>query len=320
MRHKGFWNCRKAKKGICTSTWNTVLSVQLLITMHIPTKWLLTEFQLFQEMWQQLSKSLVTHTALHYIGILVSASHDLHPLFVNVLKSFCFLKIKEYRRFKGNNDLAIKKFYINLRCYFLPKGKELVERLLFGVALKRVKWISPLGSRLPCAFTNLPSSLLDIQILFSTFSKILNELGIARIMLRVEIPAEFNYFISFKILLLFNLCKLSIDVVTHLWQLLCDISSNKHSLEVNPQVLYCQPVLNNIGCVWKFLYPALDVLLERRIIPDEVISLHVNTITNLNIHLAVLMPVLILVLTEYNTFFGYPQTATKNDTKLRWTC
>ena len=68
-------------------------------------------------------------------------------------------------------------------------------------------------------------------------------------MLRVEIPAEFNYFISFKILLLFNLCKLSIDVVTHLWQLLCDISSNKHSLEVNPQVLYCQPVLNNIGCV-----------------------------------------------------------------------
>jgi len=69
----------------------------------------------------------------------MSAGHDLHPLFVNVLKSFCFLKIKEYRRFKGNNDLAIKKFYVNLRCYFLPKGRALEESLLFGVALKRVK-------------------------------------------------------------------------------------------------------------------------------------------------------------------------------------
>ena len=29
------------------------------------------------------------------------------------------------------------------------------------------------------------------------------------------------------------------EVVTNLWQLFCNISSNKHSLEVNPQVLHC---------------------------------------------------------------------------------
>ena len=96
------------------------------VNHHIPTKWLLTEFQLFQEMWQQLSKSLVTHTALHYIGILMSASHDLHPLLVNVLKPFCFLKIQEYRIFKGNTDLAMKM--LSSVVTFLPKGRALEER------------------------------------------------------------------------------------------------------------------------------------------------------------------------------------------------
>ena len=124
-------------------------------------------------MWQQLSKSLVTHTALHHISILVSSSHDLHPLFVNVLKSFCFLKIKQYRRLNGIVNLAMKA----------RARKE-----------KTVNRISPRGYRLQSTLTNLASSLLDIQNLFSTFSKILHELGITWIALRVEVPAGPNSF------------------------------------------------------------------------------------------------------------------------------
>ena len=43
-------------------------------------------------MWQQLPQGLVPHTTLHYIGILMCASHNLHPLFVDVLKPLGFLK------------------------------------------------------------------------------------------------------------------------------------------------------------------------------------------------------------------------------------
>ena len=37
--------------------------------------------------------------------------------------------------------------------------------------------------------------------------------------------------------------------VQHLWQLFGDVSSNKHSLQIHPQVLNHHPVLNNVCCV-----------------------------------------------------------------------
>ena len=68
------------------------------------------------------------------------------------------------------------------------------------------------------------------------------------------------------------------DVVTNLWQLFSNISSNKHSLKVNPQVLHCQPVLNNVGCVRKLLNPALNLLLEGRIIPGKIMNINARAI------------------------------------------
>ena len=33
----------------------------------------------------------------------------------------------------------------------------------------------------------------------------------------------------------------------YLWKLLSDITTHKHSLQVDPQILYNQPVLNNLS-------------------------------------------------------------------------
>jgi len=40
-----------------------------------------------------LSQRVVTHTALHYIGVFVGSAHDLHPGFVNLAETLCFLWI-----------------------------------------------------------------------------------------------------------------------------------------------------------------------------------------------------------------------------------
>ena len=60
---------------------------------YSPTKRFLAQFELFQEMRQQLTQCFIAHTTLNYIRILVGTYHDLYPLFVNILKSLRFLKI-----------------------------------------------------------------------------------------------------------------------------------------------------------------------------------------------------------------------------------
>ena len=56
---------------------------------------------------------------------------------------------------------------------------------------------------------------------------------------------------------------------TNLWQLLSNISTDKHSLKVNPQILHSEPVFDDVSCIRKFLNPALDVLLKRSVISGE---------------------------------------------------
>lgn len=57
--------------------------------------------------------------------------------------------------------------------------------------------------------------------------------------------------------------------LTHLGQLLGDVSSNKHSLQVDPEVLHDQPALNDLSRVGQLLNPELNLLLERSIVPAE---------------------------------------------------
>ena len=133
--------------------------------------------------------------------------------------------------------------------------------LLFYLKVEHLEKGNSLG-QLSRELNEYPLQALDYHVLsrvqpricwtFRFCSRPFHELGIAGIMLRVQIPAGFNYLFHFRFYSpLFSLfcVKLSIDVVTHLWQLFCDISSHEHSLEVNPQVLHCQPVLNNVRCV-----------------------------------------------------------------------
>ena len=54
--------------------------------------------------------------------------------------------------------------------------------------------------------------------------------------------------------------------VSHLWQLLCNVSSNKHGLQVDPEVLHNQPFFDDLGGVGQLLHPELDLLLERSIV------------------------------------------------------
>ena len=54
---------------------------------------------------------------------------------------------------------------------------------------------------------------------------------------------------------------------SHLWQLLCNVSSNEHSLQVDPEVLHNQPLFDDLSGIGEFLHPQLDFLLEGSIVP-----------------------------------------------------
>ncbi len=60
--------------------------------LEVSRQRLLTDLQLFEKMWQELTESVVTHAADDNIGVLVSAHHDLMPRLVNVAETFRFLK------------------------------------------------------------------------------------------------------------------------------------------------------------------------------------------------------------------------------------
>ena len=56
---------------------------------------------------------------------------------------------------------------------------------------------------------------------------------------------------------------------TCLWQLLSNVSTDKHSLKINPEILNCEPIFYDIRCVGKLLNPTLNVFLERGVVPGE---------------------------------------------------
>lgn len=60
---------------------------------------------------------------------------------------------------------------------------------------------------------------------------------------------------------------MSTSYETYLGQLLGNVSSNKHSLQVHPEVLYLHPRLKDFCSVGELGDPVLDVLLEGGIVP-----------------------------------------------------
>lgn len=68
--------------------------IQGNMTEKLPCERFLTDFQLLQQMGQQLAQSFVSYTARHYIQVFMSSLHYLCPRLVNVAKSFGFLQMK----------------------------------------------------------------------------------------------------------------------------------------------------------------------------------------------------------------------------------
>ena len=56
---------------------------------------------------------------------------------------------------------------------------------------------------------------------------------------------------------------------TDLRQLFSDVSSDKHSLQINPQVLHHEPVLDDLRGSSQLGNPLLDITFEWRIVPDK---------------------------------------------------
>ena len=57
--------------------------------------------------------------------------------------------------------------------------------------------------------------------------------------------------------------------LAYLWQLLCYVPSHKHRLQVDPEVLYHQPILKNLGCVGQIFHPLLYFRLERNVVSAD---------------------------------------------------
>ena len=60
-----------------------------------------------------------------------------------------------------------------------------------------------------------------------------------------------------------------VQIESHLWQLLCNVSANEYGLQVDPEVLHHQPVLKNLCRIGQVFHPLLNVWLERSIVPAE---------------------------------------------------
>lgn len=62
------------------------------LLLQVSSQRLLTDLQLFQEMRQELTQSVVSHAALHHVRNLMGPLHDLHPGLVNVAEALGFLR------------------------------------------------------------------------------------------------------------------------------------------------------------------------------------------------------------------------------------
>jgi len=60
-----------------------------------------------------------------------------------------------------------------------------------------------------------------------------------------------------------------LHVHRYLRQLLRNVTAHEHSLQVHPQVLHDQPVLDDLGRAGQLVHPALDLRLERRVVPEK---------------------------------------------------
>lgn len=55
--------------------------------------------------------------------------------------------------------------------------------------------------------------------------------------------------------------------VIYLWQLLSDVPTHKHCLQVDPKVLDRHPVFYNVSCVGEILNPLLNLAFKWGVVP-----------------------------------------------------
>ena len=60
--------------------------------LQVASERLLTDLELLEQMGEQLAQSVITHAALHHVGVLVRALHDLDPGFVDGREPFRLLR------------------------------------------------------------------------------------------------------------------------------------------------------------------------------------------------------------------------------------
>lgn len=62
------------------------------LLLQVSSEGLLADLQLLQQVRQELGQGVITHAALHHVGIFMCTLHDLLPRLVNVGETLGFLK------------------------------------------------------------------------------------------------------------------------------------------------------------------------------------------------------------------------------------
>lgn len=62
------------------------------LLLQVSSERLLADLQLLQQVRQELGQGVITHAALHHVGIFMCTLHDLLPRLVNVGETLGFLK------------------------------------------------------------------------------------------------------------------------------------------------------------------------------------------------------------------------------------
>lgn len=75
------------------------------------------------------------------------------------------------------------------------------------------------------------------------------------------------YVVMKSVIVLLEVHRIILSVCCDLRQLLGDVPAHEHRLQVDPEVLNRQPLLDDLRGVGEFLHPQLDGRLERSIVP-----------------------------------------------------
>lgn len=76
---------------LITYSFTSKVQRAFLELLYSPCEGLLADFQLVQQVWQQLPHGLISDTALNHIWYLMCPCHNLHPRLIYIGKALGFL-------------------------------------------------------------------------------------------------------------------------------------------------------------------------------------------------------------------------------------